>query len=490
MTSKIEALSGLGKNQEALALASEAMQRASEYHLAGHLFELYRTRGGVYETMGRWDQAVSDYGCSVGYAKQLSYWRGLTQVDGTLAKAYLHEGALQPALASINEAIEANEHIPDELYLAPRNLAIKAEILARLGKVKASNDLYERSADLIDALLSKVPTPTIERLLLSELSEVYSGYFVSLGNQRRDADAFRVIERARGRVEAQALVRHEFVAPREPNPAEQRLTNLNLELLSTDNPSARGHVLDAIYEVKQQSSMSAPAAKTAPIPVELSQLQSDLRPSELFVEYVLDEPQSYALAVTRETVRRYELPSKDVLEQKATEYRSEITHRKTNLALAQQLFDGLLGGIPEYKEKQSIVVVPDGKLHLLPFSALANDGRYILTTHTAICVVDELAHTNVPGSTRAKRWEDVQVLLDAGFDVMTNMNIQHLESLNDHMFRITGIRVRETVPDWFIKSASEVIMVDATTGALLNRLRETLIKFSLSSSIRVTLFSR
>ena len=99
------------------------------------------------------------------------------------------------------------------------------------------------------------------------------------------------------------------------------------------------------------------------------------------------------------------------------------------------------------------------------------DTLAILARHPSICVVDELAHTNVPGSTRAKRWEDVQVLLDAGIDVMTNMNIQHLESLNDHMFRITGIRVRETVPDWFIKSASEVIMVDATTGALLNRLR-------------------
>ena len=99
------------------------------------------------------------------------------------------------------------------------------------------------------------------------------------------------------------------------------------------------------------------------------------------------------------------------------------------------------------------------------------DTDRILERHPAICVVDELAHTNVPGSRRAKRWEDVQVLLDAGIDVMTNMNIQHLESLNDHIFRITGIRVRETVPDWFIKSADEVIMVDATTGALLNRLR-------------------
>jgi two-component system sensor histidine kinase KdpD len=99
------------------------------------------------------------------------------------------------------------------------------------------------------------------------------------------------------------------------------------------------------------------------------------------------------------------------------------------------------------------------------------DTDAILKRHPAICVVDELAHTNVPGCQRPKRWEDVHVLLDAGIDIMTNMNIQHLESLNDHIFRITGVRVRETVPDWFVKSASEVIMVDATTGALLNRLK-------------------
>jgi len=99
------------------------------------------------------------------------------------------------------------------------------------------------------------------------------------------------------------------------------------------------------------------------------------------------------------------------------------------------------------------------------------DTDAVIQRHPAICAVDELAHTNVPGSARTKRWEDVQVLLDSGIGVITNMNIQHLESLNDHVFNITGIRVRETVPDWFVKSAAEVVMVDATTGALLNRLK-------------------
>src|SRR3984885_4072627 len=228
ITAKIDALGGLGENKEALALAAEEMRRVSGYHLSGHLYELYQTRAGVYMRMGQWGQGVSDFTQAVRYAKQLSNWRGLTQVDGSLAEAYLHQGALQPALASIDEAMEANKNIPDELYFAPKNLATKAEIMARLGNTKASNALYEKSADLLDALLSKVPTPTVERQLLSDLSEVYSGYFASLSTQGRTADAFRVIERARGRVEAQALAHHEVVTPHEPNAIEQHLTQLNL----------------------------------------------------------------------------------------------------------------------------------------------------------------------------------------------------------------------------------------------------------------------
>jgi two-component system sensor histidine kinase KdpD len=83
--------------------------------------------------------------------------------------------------------------------------------------------------------------------------------------------------------------------------------------------------------------------------------------------------------------------------------------------------------------------------------------------------VDEFPHTNVPGSERAKRWEDVRVLLDAGIDVLTTMNIQHLESLNDQVWQVTGIRVRETIPDWVVQQADEVVMIDLTPRALLHR---------------------
>jgi len=89
-----------------------------------------------------------------------------------------------------------------------------------------------------------------------------------------------------------------------------------------------------------------------------------------------------------------------------------------------------------------------------------------------LLVVDELAHTNAPGSRHAKRWQDVEELLDAGIDVFTTLNVQHLESLNDVVAQITGVRVRETVPDSVFDKAYEVRAVDLPVDLLLERLHE------------------
>jgi two-component system sensor histidine kinase KdpD len=98
------------------------------------------------------------------------------------------------------------------------------------------------------------------------------------------------------------------------------------------------------------------------------------------------------------------------------------------------------------------------------------DTDAVLRRHPEVCLVDEFPHTNVPGCDRCKRWEEVEVILDQGIDVYTTMNVQHLESLNDQIWQITGVRVRETIPDWVLSQAAEVVMVDVTPRALLNRL--------------------
>jgi two-component system sensor histidine kinase KdpD len=119
---------------------------------------------------------------------------------------------------------------------------------------------------------------------------------------------------------------------------------------------------------------------------------------------------------------------------------------------------------------QGLEMIPRRRLEYRGSEFEEMDTAAILARKPAICLVDELPHTNVGGAERAKRWEDVLVLLEAGIEVLTTMNIQHLESLNDQVFQITGIRVRETVPDWVLHEADEVVMVDLTPRALLNRL--------------------
>jgi two-component system sensor histidine kinase KdpD len=145
-------------------------------------------------------------------------------------------------------------------------------------------------------------------------------------------------------------------------------------------------------------------------------------------------------------------------------------------ALRQQGADIVIGYFEPHGRRETIAKTEG--LETIPRRTVVYGGAQfeemdtdaILRRKPRIAVVDEFAHTNVPGSERLKRWQDVQALLDAGIDVLTTMNIQHLESLNDQVYQVTGIRVRETIPDWVVDEADELVFVDLTPRALHNRL--------------------
>jgi two-component system sensor histidine kinase KdpD len=145
-------------------------------------------------------------------------------------------------------------------------------------------------------------------------------------------------------------------------------------------------------------------------------------------------------------------------------------------ALQSEGVDVVIGYFEPHGRKDTIAktegleTVPRKKIEYRGTVFEEMDTDAILSRRPRVCVVDELPHTNVPGLNRVKRWEDVEILLDAGIDVLATMNIQHLESLNDQIWHITGIRVRETIPDWVVKQSDEVVMVDLTPRALLHRL--------------------
>jgi two-component system, OmpR family, sensor histidine kinase KdpD len=146
-------------------------------------------------------------------------------------------------------------------------------------------------------------------------------------------------------------------------------------------------------------------------------------------------------------------------------------------ALRASGVDVVVGFVETYDRQDTQAQVKD--LEIIPRRRVEYRGTImeemdvdaILQRKPAVCIVDELAHTNVPGSRHAKRYEDVLEILDADIQVTTAVNIQHLETLNDAVARATGVRVRETVPDTFLDRADEVINVDVTVEELRNRLR-------------------
>ena len=139
----------------------------------------------------------------------------------------------------------------------------------------------------------------------------------------------------------------------------------------------------------------------------------------------------------------------------------------------------VLAGIVETHGRRETAALLDG-IPTLPLKDVAYRGHVLkefdldgaLTRHPALALVDELAHSNAPGSRHAKRWQDIEEMLAAGIDVWTTLNVQHLDSLNEAVGSITGVRVWETVPDEVFDGADEVILVDLSADELLRRLKE------------------
>jgi two-component system, OmpR family, sensor histidine kinase KdpD len=147
-------------------------------------------------------------------------------------------------------------------------------------------------------------------------------------------------------------------------------------------------------------------------------------------------------------------------------------------ALRRQGIDVVIGFVETYGRAETesqigtLEVVPRRRVPYRGVELEEMDLEAILRRRPQVVIVDELAHSNVPGSKNEKRFLDVLDILEAGIDVMTAVNIQHVETLNDAVARVTGVRVRETVPDTFLRRADEVMNVDITVEELRDRLRQ------------------
>ena len=222
---KIDALVGLHRLDEALVMANDSLARLQPTPFDAHKAQVHLSRGNVYRERDDWSAAIEDYRDSVLYSTKIGNYRGIADASGLLAQAYVHAHDLPAALDAINAAIDANTKIPEELYLVPRNLATKAEILSQMGQARSADDLYLKSITLVNGMIEHAPSMNIERQLLAEMSNVYSGYFSLLTSQKRYGEAFSILEQIRGRVRQQPLNTTKTRLLMRPHPEEKELNS-------------------------------------------------------------------------------------------------------------------------------------------------------------------------------------------------------------------------------------------------------------------------
>lgn len=308
------------------------------------------------------------------------------------AKVYRDEGRYADAERCETEATNAMHQVADEYHL-PLHLAVLADLKAKEGDLAEAQELYERAADVTESLLANSPNEQVTNSLIATMSDVYKGDFAVSARLGQTAEAFRVVETARGRSIADLLRRPR---PREveisdtQKVAKAEVNRLRHTLMETSDRAERRELLDKLFLGEQLmgvGTQSANAMQDATLhaqPVDLAKLRTALLPDEVVLEYVLADPTSFCLAIDRKRAIIVTLPAgKKEIEEATARYLGQIDAAKHDDEDAKKLYDFLLAPVQQLAQIKRLILIPDAKLWSLPMETLRGpDGKYVLQSHT------------------------------------------------------------------------------------------------------------
>ncbi len=309
-----------------------------------------------------------------------------------LANVYRDQGDLVSAQKYATDALQAMRDLEDKYHM-PVHLALMADLAARRGEFRKAEAFYQQAADVVEALLINVPSREVESSLIALESQIYLGYFrLAATTHANSTKAFDILEMARGRSIADAL-RSEPIrrvpADATTQSARRDINRIQLTLLRETNRNKRENLLEQLFQAEQ---VIAPVGRPKnrlqengvhAHPIRLATLRSSLRPDEMVLEYILDEPNSFCLRITRQTAAVTVLPAgRKQIEQSVDNYLAEIGSMKPGTDASERLYSLLLRPILGRASKPRLIIVPDGKLNLLPFDSLQDSqGRYVLNSY-------------------------------------------------------------------------------------------------------------
>jgi CHAT domain-containing protein len=272
------------------------------------------------------------------------------------------------------------------MWSVPQRLKTLAEVEVRQGRYADADDAYDRASAFVDSLVGNYSSVLAKTAVINESSEVYTEHFALVARHLHQLPkAYSIVEQVRGRVLADLLMSGS-ARPGEAANTEKAIARLRIKLMAPTPPREVQRIRDQIFMAEQArwitpdiSILKARSRETIGIP----RVQQSLSPSMVILEYVVADPQSYCLVITRSNARIVELPARRRIDVLAAAYLKAVKAKQSADVEGRRLYDALLQPISEARQKENLVVVPDGSLHLVPFDALVDSGgKYVVQSHS------------------------------------------------------------------------------------------------------------
>ena len=260
-----------------------------------------------------------------------------------------------------------------------------ADIVRRRGKVSEAKSLYGDFSKITEGILGRSASPYVRASLIHWMSDIYLNYFV-LALEQDPPQAFQVLERARGGTVAAGLLSKRDDADKESPETKARLkriSELQARMRSAKTDAEREILRDQIFEAEQ---LMAPTStqdneyfrRITAEPVPLNELQSSLLVDEIILEFVLNNPDSYCLAITRDRIVAHRLPGRTQIDSLVDQFLFEVRNKQEGREIRRRLYSVLLGGIEGLASFERLHIIPDHSLYLLPFEPLIDSTQKTL----------------------------------------------------------------------------------------------------------------
>ena len=313
--------------------------------------------------------------------------RELAGAQALASDIYRDRGELEKAAEFANLAANSTQESGDT-WSVPRRLQAVAMLHIKRGKYDEADQVFDRASAFVDALIGNYSSVLEKTAVIKASSELYSQHFALVADRFNDPQkAYSIIEQVRGRVTADLLMAG-AVAPAQAKKDQRTISELRLKLAAARSTSDVRRIRDQVFLVEQTrwitpeiSILKAQSNER----VGMQQVQRNLDPSAVILEYVVAEPRSYCLVISKTDARIVPLADKQRIEELITAYLKAVKAKAPARKEARSLYDALLAPIPADAQKQQLIVVRDGPLHLVPFDGFIDGGgRYIAETRTVV----------------------------------------------------------------------------------------------------------